>query len=110
MDYSRPGKPTHNPLTESFNGSFQDECLNAHWFLSLGDVKKKVEAWRVEYNEFRPHSSLDNRTPMEFIGMIKDKTPDDLTLPGAPLMNLITFAASDQIPIASEKSSNPSKV
>jgi len=110
MDYSRPGKPTDNPFVESFNGSFRDECLNAHWFLSLEDAKEKIEAWRVEYNEFRPHSSLDNLTPAEFIEMIKENEIDGLTLPGAPSMNLITFAASDQTPAASEKSSNPSKV
>lgn len=67
MDYSRPGKPTDNPFIESFNGSFRDECLNAHWFLSLEDAKEKIEAWRIEYNHFRPHSSLDDKTPAEFI-------------------------------------------
>ncbi len=50
MDYSRPGKPTDNPFIESFNGSFRDECLNAHWFLSLEDAAEKIEAWRMEYN------------------------------------------------------------
>ena len=58
MDYSRPGKPTDNPFAESFNGSFRDECLNAHWFLSLEDAVQKIEAWRIEYNHYRPHSSL----------------------------------------------------
>lgn len=67
MDYSRPGKPTDNPFIESFNGSFRDECLNAHWFLSLQDATEKIEAWRVEYNQFRPHSSLNDMTPAAFI-------------------------------------------
>jgi len=67
MDYSRPGKPTDNPFVESFNGSFRDECLNAHWFLSLEDAAMKIEAWRIEYNNFRPHSSLNDMTPAEFI-------------------------------------------
>lgn len=67
MDYSRPGKPTDNPFIESFNGSFRDECLNAHWFLSLQDATEKIEAWRIEYNQFRPHSSLNDMTPAEFI-------------------------------------------
>ncbi len=43
LDFSRPGKPTDNPFIESFNGSFRDECLNTHWFLSLSDARKKVE-------------------------------------------------------------------
>lgn len=66
LDFSRPGKPTDNALIESFNGSFRDECLNANWFLSIDDARKKVEAWRRDYNGFRPHSSLENLTPEQF--------------------------------------------
>jgi len=66
LDFSRPGKPTDNPYIESFNGSFRDECLNSHWFLSLEDAREKIEQWREEYNSFRPHSSLGNMTPNEY--------------------------------------------
>lgn len=66
LDFSRPGKPTDNAFIESFNGTFRDECLNAHWFLSLLDAKEKIESWREEYNTFRPHSSLGDLTPLEF--------------------------------------------
>lgn len=62
----QPGKPTQNSFIESFNGRFRDECLNAHWFENLADARRKVEAWRVDYNEHRPHSSLAYRTPAEF--------------------------------------------
>lgn len=65
--FSRPGKPTDNAFIESFNGSFRDECLNTHWFLSLQDAKAKIKAWRCDYNCFRPHSSLNYLTPEEFI-------------------------------------------
>jgi putative transposase len=65
LDYSRPGKPTDNPFIESFNGSFRDECLNINRFLSLEDANKKIEAWRKDYNNFRPHSSLKGKTPAE---------------------------------------------
>lgn len=65
LDFSRPGKPTDNPFIESFNGSFRDECLNTNWFLSLQDSKNKIEQWRIEYNSFRPHSSINNLTPNE---------------------------------------------
>ena len=65
LDYSRPGKPTDNQFIESFNGSFRDECLNVNWFLSLLDAREKIENWRREYNEFRPHCSLENLTPNE---------------------------------------------
>ena len=66
LDFSRPGKPTDNPFIESFNGSFRDECLNTNWFLSLEDAREKIESWRQEYNQFRPHSSLNDLTPEEF--------------------------------------------
>ncbi len=66
LDFSRPGKPTDNALVESFNGRLRDECLNTHWFLSLADARAKIEAWRRDYNECRPHTSLGHRTPAEF--------------------------------------------
>ena len=66
LDYSRPGTPTDNPHIESFNGSFRDECLNMNWFMSLEDARDKVERWRRDYNEFRPHSALTYLTPAEF--------------------------------------------
>lgn len=67
--FSRPGKPTDNAYIESFNGSFREECLQTHWFLSLEDAKIKIETWRKDYNEFRPHSSLGYRTPKEFASL-----------------------------------------
>jgi len=66
LDFSRPGKPTDNSYIESFNGRLRDECLNTHWFLSLADARAKIEAWRRDYNECRPHTSLGLRTPAEF--------------------------------------------
>ncbi len=77
LDYSRPGKPTDNPFIESFNGRFRDECLNVNWFLSLEDAKYKIDFWRREYNEFRPHSSLDDLTPDE-IYYEPEKSPESL--------------------------------
>jgi putative transposase len=66
LDFSRPGKPTDNAFVESPNGRLRDEYLNAHWFLSLADAKAKIEAWRRQYNESRPHTSLGWLTPQEF--------------------------------------------
>lgn len=67
LDFSRPGKPTDNAFIESFNGSFRDECLNVNWFLSLEDAQEKINAFKEEYNHFRPHSALGNLTPIEAI-------------------------------------------
>jgi len=66
LDFSRPGKPTDNAVIESFNGWFRDECLNAHWFESIDDARAKIDAWRWDYNERRPHRSLGGPTPSEF--------------------------------------------
>lgn len=66
LDFSRPGKPTDNAAVESFNGRLRQECLNAHWFLSLADARAKIEAWRKDYNENRPHSALGWVAPAEF--------------------------------------------
>jgi len=66
LDFSRPGKPTDNAMIESFNGRLRQECLNEHWFLSLADAEHKIEAWRRFYNEARPHSALNWKTPKEF--------------------------------------------
>ena len=66
MAFSRPGKPTHNALVESFNEAFRAECLNAHCFMSLTQAQQIVETWRGEYNESRPHRALGEKTPNEF--------------------------------------------
>ena len=58
LDFSRPGKPTDNAHIESFNARLRLELLNASWFLSMADARERIEAWRREYNEERPHSAL----------------------------------------------------
>ena len=66
LDFSRPGKPTDNGFVESFNGSLRDECLDLNWFESLDEAKAIIEAWRVDYNESRPHMALEGQAPKEF--------------------------------------------
>jgi putative transposase len=62
----QPGKPTQNARVESFHGRLRDECLTVRWFHNLFDARRKIAAWRTEYNEERPHSSLGYKTPKEF--------------------------------------------
>ncbi len=76
LDFSRPGKPTDNAFIESFNGRLRDECLNAHWFLSLADARTKIEAWRRDYNESRPHTSLGWMTPVEYAAAVAQKAAE----------------------------------
>ncbi len=66
LDFTRPGKPTDNSHIESFNGRLRDECLNVHQFHSLADAQAKLEAWRIDYNQQRPHGALGHLTPSEF--------------------------------------------
>jgi putative transposase len=67
LDFSRPGKPTDNAFIEAFNGRFRAECLNSHWFMSLADAAEKMEAWRRDYNEERPHGAIGNKVPAELM-------------------------------------------
>ena len=69
----QPGKPAQNGRLESFNGKLREECLRVSWFQNLFDARRKIAAWRKEYNEERPHSSLGYRTPKEFAEMSRGK-------------------------------------
>ena len=53
-------------MIETFNPKVRAECLYQQWFTSLEDAKNQLESWRQEYNAERPHSSLDNRMPLEY--------------------------------------------
>ena len=50
-----------NGRVESFHGRLREECLNLSWFQNLFDAPRKIAAWRTEYNEERPHNSLDRQ-------------------------------------------------
>jgi putative transposase len=67
LDFIRPGKPVENAFIKSFNGRLRDECLNVQVFVSLHDARQKIEAWRINYNKHRPHGSLGDLTPREFV-------------------------------------------
>lgn len=64
--YIEPGSPWENPFIESFNGKLREECLNWYEFVNTHEAQEIVEAWRIEYNTYRPHSSLNYLTPTEF--------------------------------------------
>ena len=66
LHFIDPGKPVQNAFIESFNGTCRDDCLNQELFIDVLDAKRKIEAWRRQYNEERPHSSLGLRTPADF--------------------------------------------
>jgi putative transposase len=85
-----PGKPEQNAYVESFNGKFRDECLNEHWFGDLKEAREKIETWRLDYNQRRPHSALGYRTPEEFAAQIaarRASPPTPVALPPGNLTN-----------------------
>jgi putative transposase len=73
LDFIRPGKPVENAFIESFNGRLRDECLNVNQFASLAEAQVILEAWRMDYNHHRPHSSLGHLTPNEFVAQRQAK-------------------------------------
>ena len=66
LNFIRPGRPVENCYIESFNGRLRDECLNVEVFFALIDVRDKLERWRRDYNQVRPHSALSDSAPAVF--------------------------------------------
>ena len=77
----QPGKPMQNGYVESFNGRVRDECLNVNWFITPEDAKRKIERWRSEYNNERPHSGLAYRTPSEYAAVCSELTSRMAAIP-----------------------------
>jgi putative transposase len=71
LAFIEPGKPIQNVFVESFNGRMRDECLNANWFLNVADARRRILAWRQDYNQQRPHSALGYRTPCEYAASLR---------------------------------------
>ncbi len=88
LQFIQPGKPVQNAFVERLpsavsashrpNGTFRNECLNEHWFISLQEAKELIEAWRVDYNTERPHSSLGVKDPRG----VRDLCPDSASAYG----------------------------
>jgi putative transposase len=92
LHFIERGKPTQNAFIESFNGKFRDECLNQNWFVDLRHAREVIEAWRVDYNTVRPHSSLRYLTPEEFAASIATRPAS----PPTPVTSIVpAWAGSD---------------
>jgi len=88
----QPGRPMQNGRVESFHGKLRDECLRVSWFGNLFEARRKIVAWRKEYNQERPHSSLGYRTPEEFAREEAESCGKDRGC--APLENATRFPLS----------------
>ncbi len=71
LQFIQPGKPVENAFIESFNGRLRAELLNGELFMGLLDARRKLEAWRRDYNQSRPHGSLGDLTPAEFANKVR---------------------------------------
>ena len=67
LEFIQPGKPTQNSYVERFNRTYRDEILNMYVFRTLNEVRERTESWIREYNEERPHDSLNDLTPWEYL-------------------------------------------
>ncbi len=75
LEFIQPGKPTQNSFVERFNRTYRDEILNMYVFKTLSEVREITDEWITEYNEERPHDSLEDLTPIEYLN--KYKSPDN---------------------------------
>lgn len=73
LHFIRPGRPQENAFVESFNGSVREECLNQHCFGSLEEAEAIIGNWHEDYNKVRPHSSLNDATPEEFVASLEEE-------------------------------------
>jgi putative transposase len=67
IQYIQPGKPNQNAYIERFNRTYRDEVLNLYLFRNLEEVREQTYWWMIGYNEERPHDSLADMTPAEYI-------------------------------------------
>ncbi len=68
-------KPADNSFIESLDGKLRAGCLNTHWFMSLDGARMKMEDWRRDYDEVRPHSAIGNKAPISLLNGSSAPTP-----------------------------------
>jgi putative transposase len=102
LNFIRPGRPVENSYIESFNGRLRDECLNVEVFFGLTDVRDKLERWRLDYNQVRPHSGLRDRTPEEFATRWRPERSEDSARTAGPANRLLDDAVQGVDPSVQE--------
>lgn len=78
LEFIRPGKPTENSYIERFNRTYRTEVLNMYVFKTLSEVREITENWMKVYNNERPHDSLDDLTPWEYLAKYESRENSNL--------------------------------
>jgi len=76
-----PGSPWENGYVESFNSKLRDELLNRELFLHIDELRYVADRWRMDYNHYRPHSSLGYMAPAAFAAKSLEQGSATLRLP-----------------------------
>lgn len=67
LTFIQPGKPSQNGYIERFNRTYREDVLDRWLFEKLADAQAESNRWIWIYNNERPHSSLNNIPPREFL-------------------------------------------
>ena len=90
-----PRQADRQRLRGNLDATVRLECLGRYWFLDLDDACQKVEEWRTEYNEVRPHSAIGDRTPLSLIHLPRQQA-EALNRPGDSHLNRTNFSGCAQ--------------
>jgi putative transposase len=77
LNYIEPGEPNQNAYIERFNKTYRTEVLDAYLFSSIEQVKVITDEWLTQYNEYRPHDSLDGVPPRQFMPRLTNQPAAD---------------------------------
>ena len=69
LEFTEPGRPMQNGFVERFNRTYRTEVLDLYIFKQVKEVQEITDSWVIEYNEERPHESLGNLTPKEYLAV-----------------------------------------
>ncbi|WP_153076522.1 integrase core domain-containing protein [Paraburkholderia bonniea] len=106
MQFIRPSSPVEKAHIESLNGRLREKCLNQRAFISLDNARERIEAWRVDYNTVRPHSTLGQLAPNQFQHCINRKPARYLTCEWCTRWGKVTRTVGAQLTLTKTLSSH----
>lgn len=104
LQFIQPGRPMQNAFIERQNGSLRRELLNAFLFYSLNEAREMCEAWRIDYNEERPHKTLNYLSPINYARLMEK---GNQLYPQAANGNHLSIEESRLVDKAAKSNDNP---